>query len=440
MNFDGLVGPTHNYAGLAFGNVASQRHRQAVSSPKSAALQGLGKMKMLADLGVRQAVLPPQPRPDVALLRALGFSGSDADVLARAAQDAPGVLAAAASASSMWAANAATVAPSADTADHRVHFTPANLISHAHRAIEADATAAALKAIFPDASRFQHHPPLAGAIQFSDEGAANHTRLCGAFGGPGVELFVYGRKSLGQVSAGPSRYPARQTYEASAAIARRHRLDPRRVMLVQQNPLAIDAGVFHNDVIAVGNQGVFVCHEQAYVDQPAALDALRRVFRRTCGDDLVVIEVKADDLSLDDAVNTYLFNSQLVTLRDGAMALICPAECRDHAAAAAVIDRIVAADDNPIAGVHHVDTRQSMQNGGGPACLRLRIVLTDEELAAMHPGVMLTDERYAKLTAWVQRHYRDELSPADLADPQLLIECRDALAELLHILALDPRP
>jgi succinylarginine dihydrolase len=440
VNFDGLVGPTHNYAGLAFGNVASQRHRHATSNPKAAALQGLRKMKMLADLGVKQAVLPSQMRPDLAFLRDLGFTGSDADVLARAANDAPGVLAAASSASSMWAANAATVSPSADAADAHVHFTPANLTSHAHRAIEAHTTAAALKAIFPGEAYFRHHVPLPGAIQFSDDGAANHTRLCGAIGGPGVELFVFGRKTLGEVSAGPSRYPARQTYEASTAIARRHGLDPRHVVFAQQNPRAIDAGVFHNDVIAVGHQNVFVCHEQAYVDQPAVLDGLRRAFRRACGDELIVIVVKADEVSLEDAVNTYLFNSQIVTLPAGTMALICPVECREHAGAAAVVERIIAADDNPITAAHHVDTRQSMSNGGGPACLRLRVVLTDEELAATHPGIMLSDDLYTKLTAWVERHYRDELTPADLADPQLLSESRQALAELSSILRLDPRP
>ena len=109
VNFDGLVGPTHNYAGLALGNVASMRHGGLEANPREAALQGLAKMKSLMDAGYAQGVLPPQQRPDLGALRALGFSGSDERVLARAAGEAPQILRAVCSASSMWTANAATV-------------------------------------------------------------------------------------------------------------------------------------------------------------------------------------------------------------------------------------------------------------------------------------------------------------------------------------------
>ena len=215
-------------------------------------------------------MLPPQERPDVAALRALGFHGRDADVVARAARQAPELLAACSSAAAMWAANAATVSPSADCADGRVHFTPANLVTHFHRALEAPTTTRVLRAIFADTARFCVHDPLPAAPQFGDEGAANHTRFGEAIDRPGVELFVYGRRGL---SAGPvpARYPARQTREASEAIARRHGLDPARVVFAQQRPDTIDAGVFHNDVIAVGEGGLLLCHERAFVDQPALL-------------------------------------------------------------------------------------------------------------------------------------------------------------------------
>src|SRR5687768_11173563 len=176
VNFDGLVGPTHNYAGLSYGNVASMSHKRSVSSPRQAALQGLAKMKFLADLGVKQAVLPPHPRPDIAALRRIGFTGSDADVLAKVQREDPVLLAAVSSSSSMWAANAATVSPSADTSDGRMHFTPANLVSLFHRSLEAPTTAAVLRAIFNDEKHFAHHPPLPATMHFSDEGAANHTR------------------------------------------------------------------------------------------------------------------------------------------------------------------------------------------------------------------------------------------------------------------------
>ena len=267
-NFDGIPGPTHNYAGLSFGNLASQAHTNRPSNPKQSALQGLAKMKFLADLGLSQAVLPPQERPDVFALRRLGFGGSDAKVLESAGRH-PTLLAACGSASAMWAANAATVSPSADTADHRVHFTPANLATQFHRSLESPTTAAVLKVIFKDESAFAHHDPLPASPHFADEGAANHTRLCRAHDQAGLEIFVFGRRALGDQTA-PARFPARQALEASESVARLHQLEPRNALFFQQNPMAIDAGAFHNDVVAVGNLNVLLYHASAFAD-PAAL-------------------------------------------------------------------------------------------------------------------------------------------------------------------------
>ena len=120
VNFDGLIGPTHNYAGLSPGNVPSLSNAGAESRPREAALQGLAKMRRVRDLAwdgqgqPPQGVLVPQQRPDLGLLRRLGFTGDDARVLESAAEASPTVLAACWSASSMWAANAATVSPSAE--------------------------------------------------------------------------------------------------------------------------------------------------------------------------------------------------------------------------------------------------------------------------------------------------------------------------------------
>src|SRR5262245_13496570 len=270
INFDGLVGPTHNYAGLSYGNIASMKNKSAVSSPKQAALQGLEKMRLLAGLGVKQAILPPHERPHVATLRTLGFRGSDADVLKAAQKQDTVLLAAVCSSSNMWTANAATVSPSADTADGKVHFTPANLISQFHRSLEPPTTARLLGAIFPEsASCFVHHPPLPCASHLSDEGAANHTRLARRHGEAGVEIFVYGRRAFDGADAGPRKFPARQTSEACAAIARNHQLDPGRVIFLRQSPAAIDAGAFHNDVVSVGNENVLLYHQAAYTDADA---------------------------------------------------------------------------------------------------------------------------------------------------------------------------
>ena len=437
VNFDAIVGPTHNYAGLAYGNVASQKNKGGPSHPRQAALEGLAKMKFLADLGVPQAVLPPQLRPDLHLLRCLGYTGSDAQVLEAVAKDDLPLLAAVASGSAMWAANAATVSPSPDCEDGRLHVSPANLISQLHRSIEPKATAAAMRAIFPDQAFFAHHAPLPSHQRFADEGAANHTRLCAAgdYAGAGLEVFVYGRQVSPPSPIQPKVFPARQTVEACRALARRHRLRPDRVVYVRQCPDAIDAGVFHNDVAAVGNQNVLLCHGHAFHHQAAAVREMGVAFERLTGGRLHVIQVPDAELTLAEAVDTYLFNSQIVTLPDGTMALIAPSESGEHPRARAVVDRILAAD-TPIKSAHFLDVRQSMRNGGGPACLRLRIVLTRAELARAHRGVFLDDALYERLVAWVTRHYRDELKAEDLADVRLLEESRAALDELTSILGL----
>jgi len=422
LNFDGIVGPTHNYAGLSWGNVASLKNKLAISNPKQAALEGLAKMKFLMDLGVKQAVLPPHERPHLPTLRTLGYSGSDADVLRAVQHENPTLLAACCSASAMWAANAATVSPSADTSDGRVHFTPANLITQFHRSIEPPTTARIMRTIFADEKHFAHHAPLPATTHFADEGAANHTRL--ETGRGGKEIFVYGRSGFDSNSIGPTKFPARQTLEASQAIARRHGVSADRTLFLRQNPAAIDAGAFHNDVVCVGHRNVLLIHERAFAEPFALEDST-----------LSIVTIAENDLSLEDIVATYLFNSQLVTLPDDSIALIAPIECREHPGARRVIDSIIAGD-NPIKSVHFVDVRQSMRNGGGPACLRLRVLLTDQELSCVHPGVILTDALYQQLCVWVARHYRDSLQAIDLADPKLLDESRRALDELTKLLAL----
>ncbi|MDE1184574.1 N-succinylarginine dihydrolase [Paraburkholderia sp.] len=432
-NFDGLVGPTHNYAGLSFGNVASQNNEKSVANPKAAAKQGLRKMMRLADLGFHQGVLPPQERPSIRLLRELGFSGDDASVISKVAKEAPELLAAASSASAMWTANAATVSPSADTQDGRVHFTPANLCSKLHRAIEHQSTRRTLSTIFADESRFAVHEALPGTPALGDEGAANHTRFAAEYGQRGVEFFVYGRSEYRR-GPEPKRFPARQTFEASRAVAHRHGLDDSATVYAQQTPDVIDAGVFHNDVIAVGNRHTLFCHERAFVDQSAVYDALRGKLE-ALKSPFDVIEVPDAQVAVADAVSSYLFNSQLLTRPDGKQILVVPQECRENARVAAYLDDL-AAHSGPIDDVLVFDLRESMKNGGGPACLRLRVVLNEAERAAVSPDVWINETLFGKLDAWIEKHYRDRLAPSDLTDPELLVESRTALDELTQILKL----
>jgi succinylarginine dihydrolase len=439
VNFDGLVGPTHNYAGLSVGNVASMSHGGGTSHPRAAALQGLAKMKFLADRGLPQAVLPPQERPSIPMLRALGFSGNnDAAILGLAARQAPEILAACSSASSMWVANAATVTPSTDAADGRVHCTPANLVAKFHRSIEPPQTQRTLKAIFHDKTRFAVHDPLPGGQALGDEGAANHTRFAATHAQPGLHFFVHGHRTFDSNPAGtPRKFPSRQSFEAFDAIRRHHQLPESSAVFAQQSPEVIDAGVFHNDVISVGNENVFLYHENAFVQTPAVIDELRRKFGGVSSEiDFVPIEVPRDRVSLTDAVSSYLFNSQLVTVAPGRMALISPANCAQTPSVKAYIEELIAEGHTPLREVHYFDLKQSMHNGGGPACLRLRVVLNDTELAALPPGVRLTDENYVALVSWVNQHYREQIAAADLADPLLLDESRRALDQLTQLLGL----
>jgi succinylarginine dihydrolase len=433
VNFDGLVGPTHNYGGLAVGNVAAAENALMDSNPREAALQGLAKMKRLSDLGIRQAVLPPQDRPAIAVLRKLGFGGDEASVIGQAAAIAPGLLRACYSASSMWVANAATVSPGADTDDTKVHITPANLPSQFHRSIEPSTTAAVLKRIFTDERYFSHHDPLPPNLYFADEGAANQMRLCSEHGETGLEIFVFGR-SVNREVAKPLRFPARQSLEASEAIARLHKLGRRKSLFIQQNPAAVDAGAFHNDVLAVANCNVMLYHESAYLDWRQTEHAITAA----CVRPIHFIRAGEPDIGLTEAIGTYLFNSQVISLPGGEMMILAPSECQESGSAKTFLDRIVQDETNPIRRVEYVNLRQSMRNGGGPACLRLRVVLTDPEFESVRESsrVILDQNLYHELKAWIEKHYRERISPDDLADPALLRESREALDELTTILGL----
>ncbi|MDN3485523.1 N-succinylarginine dihydrolase [Pseudoalteromonas sp. APC 3224] len=433
VNFDGLVGPTHNYAGLSYGNVASLNNAASFSNPQEAVLQGLAKMKAMHDKGLTQGVFAPHARPDLNVLRRLGFTGNEAQVINKAFKADPILLRACYSASAMWTANAATVSPSPDTNDGKVHFTAANLNNKFHRSLEPNTTTRLLKAMFSNEQYFAHHTHLPEQGFFGDEGAANHTRLCDSHGETGLELFVFGASAFNSQLVKPAKFPARQTLEASEAICRLHNIKDTSQILLQQNPDVIDQGVFHNDVIAVGNANVLLCHQQAFLNQTQALDDIREAY--VGNKQLHIIEVPTSKVSIQDAVSSYLFNSQLVSMNDDAMLLVAPQECQRNPAVKAYIEELIVAD-NPINQVQFFDLRQSMQNGGGPACLRLRVALNSHELAAVNPDVILNDEKYTQLCDWATRHYRDKLGANDFADPALLTESYQALDELTQLLSL----
>jgi succinylarginine dihydrolase len=407
INFDGIVGPSHNYAGLSFGNIASMTHGGQVSEPRAAALQGIDKMRATLALGLAQGIFLPHPRPDRRWLAALGSMIERADsVLAANAM----------SASAMWAANAATVSPAPDAEDGKCHFTVANLRTMPHRSLEWPATLGQLQLAFA-ADAFAVHGPV--PVAFGDEGAANHMRLTGAYGEAGVEIFVYG------VSGGA--FPARQHVEASKAVARRHKLDPERTIFAQQSEAAIAAGAFHNDVVAVANERVLFAHELAFADKDPLI--------RACAAHVPgfeYVEVPAAEVPLEDAVGSYLFNAQLVSPPDGEMTLVAPLECRETASVWQWIERH-RAGNGPIRRVELVDVRQSMANGGGPACLRLRVVA---DPATVDPRFIVDDARLDRIADVVSRHWPEQIRHDELQQPALIADVERARAALLDSLDL----
>ncbi|KTF67304.1 N-succinylarginine dihydrolase [Sphingomonas sp. HT-1] len=410
INFDGIVGPSHNYAGLSPGNLAATSNRGQISHPRAAALQGIAKMRKNLALGLPQGILLPHARPDHRWLAQLGLTYSHAP---------PHSQAQALSASPMWAANAATVSPAPDTADGRCHLTVANLATLPHRSHEWPETLAQLRLAFA-APVFAVHPPV--PPPFGDEGAANHMRLAPRHDAPGVEVFVYG------IAGGP--FPARQHPDASAAIARRHLLDPERTLFVQQSEEAIAAGAFHNDVVAVANGRVLFAHERAFADKDRFYTRLRTILP-----EVEIVEVPEAAVSLADAIRSYLFNAQLVSLPGGATALIVPSEARDTPSVWTWLQAHVAGN-GPIRQIEVVDVRESMANGGGPACLRLRVVA---DPAAIDPRFLVDSARLDRIAAIVEGYWPEAIDPTLLAQPALIAQieaARRALLEALEIVDL----
>lgn len=407
INFDGIVGPSHNYAGLSLGNLAATKNAGETSYPRKAALQGLEKMRANAALGLAQGYFLPLPRPNDGLPAQLAI-----DETAE-----PALRAAAWSASSMWTANAATVSPAPDTTDGKCHLTPANLITMLHRAQEWPDTMAQLKVAFASSNHFEVHDPVPPT--FGDEGAANHMRFCESHDAPGVEVFVYGRPG--------GKFPARQHEQASHAVARKHGLAPARCVFIEQNPAAIEAGAFHNDVVSVANGCVLFTHEDAFADQAGAYEAIRTAFPA-----LEVVEVPASSVSLEAAIRTYLFNAQLLTLSAGEMALVVPTECRKSDAVWNWLQRMLATN-GPIRQVIPVDVRQSMANGGGPACLRLRVVA---DPATVDPRFLLSESNADAIERAVSEHWPEQIDTADIGNALLADNVRNARAKLLEALDL----
>ena len=176
-------------------------------------------------------------------------------------------------------------------------------------------------------------------------------------------------------------------------------------LLWQQSPAGIDAGAFHSDVLAVGNEDLLVLHEQRSSTTKLLLSELRA----RLGPGFTAIVASEAELPAAEAVRAYPFNSQLLTLPSGKMTILAPRETERAPSARAFLERVV--EQAPaVESLHYIDVNASMKNGGGPACLRLRVVLEDEERAAIRARVFFDDALGAELESWVRRHYRDRLT------------------------------
>ena len=424
INFDGLIGPTHNYAGLSQGNLASQKHLNQTSNPQAAALQGLDKMRLIMDQGIPQGFFLPHERPHLRTLRALGFGGTDEEVITQAAKQNPALLKNVYSASSMWAANAATFSPSIDSYDQNIHITPANLNSMFHRSIEHEFTKTQLELMFGGIA--QVHKPIKNISGYGDEGAANHLRVSAQHLMQGFQIFVYGSPAFESHQG----IIARQAEEISQAVSTQHQLDPERVLFLKQNEQAIHSGSFHNDIVSLANEEVFIFHQEAFADRVELERVLHHLKDHVKG--FHPIEILSEDISLDNLVSSYLLNSQLITVKNNEMMMLLPEEVQNHPNCMRWLEEIQSS--SPIKHLEFVDIRQSMMNGGGPACLRFKTVINNDEFDQINKKFLLSPKKLMDLRALVSKHYRDQVSPEDLLDIKLMQESYTFLDELTQLL------
>ena len=426
INFDGLIGPTHNYGGLSEGNFASQKHYNQTSNPKAAALQGLEKMRLIMEQDLPQGFFLPHERPNLEILRMFGFAGTDEEVFNQAGKQSPSLLKNVYSASSMWAANAATFSPSIDSYDKNIHITPANLNSMFHRSIEPEFTKKQLEMIFGVIAKV--HGPVRHIAGYGDEGAANHLRVTAQHLKPGFQIFIYGNSAF----VNEENIIARQAEEVSKAVATQHQLDPDRTLYLRQNNAAIDSGSFHNDIVSLANEEIFIFHQEAFADRLEVERVLHHLKDHVKG--FQFLEIKSEDISLEDLVSSYLLNSQLITVENNEMLMLLPEEVQNHSNCMIWLDEIKSS--SPIKHIEFVDIRQSMMNGGGPACLRFKTVVNDEEFSQLNDKFLLTSQKLMDLRALINKYYRDKLNPKDLFDIKLMNESYLFLDELTQLLDL----
>ena len=245
---------------------------------------------------------------------------------------------------------------------------------------------------------------------------------------PGFQIFVFGSTAFDA----HHDIIARQAEEISQAVSTQHQLDPDRVLFLKQNEQAINSGSFHNDIVSLANEEVFIFHQEAFADRVELERVLHHMKDHVKG--FHPIEILSEDISLDDLVSSYLLNSQLITVKNNEMMMLLPEEVQNHPNCMRWLDEIKSS--SPVKHIEFVDIRQSMMNGGGPACLRFKTVVNNDEFDKINKKFLLSPKKLMDLRALVSKHYRDQLNPEDLLDIKLMQESYTFLDELTQLLDL----
>ena len=110
-------------------------------------------------------------------------------------------------------------------------------------------------------------------------------------------------------------------------------------------------------------------------------------------------------------------------------------ETEHNAPARAFLDRLLAGN-GPVHRVVPVDVRQSMANGGGPACLRLRVVA---DPATIDPRFLLDEAKAEIIERAIAGAWPEQIDTADIGKETLaraVVDARRVLLEAINLNAL----
>ena len=309
-----------------------------------------------------------------------------------------------------------------DNIDNAIHITVANLNSMMHRSIEPKFTYKMLKRILN--KKVNINKSLLNLPNIGDEGAANHIRIAERHNVPGYQIFVYSSENISH-----AKTIERQSLIGSKLIARKNCVEDQRVFYLQQSNRAIRYGSFHNDIVSTANENIFIYHEEAFESTQELKVILAKLKKLV--PNFKPIKILNSEIDLQTIVSSYLLNSQLISLPSGGMMFLLPSEVKQYPNCMQWLEKISAEEE--IKKIKFIDVKQSMRNGGGPACLRLRMIFNENEISSVNKNFLLDDNKIDLLTNLIENKYRDRLQPDDLLDPNLADESLEILDALTKI-------